>query len=141
MLPKTTLEQVNEAYAEGMSDAEVMEILGMSRRQFEKRLENDDTFREWIEMGRTLSEAWWMRKGRTSINDNKFNTNLWMFVVKNRFDWAEKVEQKSQGNPATSLDNIKKEMAKLVNKMNKGTATDAEIVELASYRTGSDDSN
>lgn len=137
----TILQQVNEAYSQGMSDAEVMEILGMSRKQFERRLENDDTFREWIEMGRTLSEAWWMRKGRTSINDNKFNTNLWMFVVKNRFDWAEKVEQKGQGASGTSLDTIKREMTKLVEKMNKGKATEAEIVELASYRVGSDDAS
>lgn len=133
------LNQVNEAYAQGMSDAEVMEILGMSRKQFEKRLEVDPTFREWIEMGRTLSEAWWMRQGRIRITDNKFNTNLWMFVVKNRFNWAEKVEQTSNGQQQTSLEQIKKQMANLVNRMKQGKATDAEIVELASYRTGTDD--
>jgi hypothetical protein len=138
---KSMLEQVNEAYAQGMSDAEVMEILGMSRKQFERRLETDPVFREWIEMGRTLSEAWWMRKGRTSIHDSKFNTNLWMFVVKNRFDWAEKVEQRNNGTSGTtSLDQIKREMANLVSKLKSGKATDAEIVELANYRTGTDGS-
>jgi len=135
---KTIPELVNEAYAEGMSDAEVMEILKMSRKEFERKLEKDPIFREWIEMGRTLSEAWWMRKGRTSIHDNKFNTNLWMFIAKNRFGWAEKVEQKGNESSTTSLDQIKREMARLVDKMKSGKATDAEIVELASYRTGTD---
>lgn len=132
------VEIINKAYSEGMSDAEVAELLHMSMKQFNKRLESDDLFREWVEMGRTKAEAWWMRKGRASLNDGKLNTNLWMFVVKNRFDWAEKLEQKSQGSQPDSLAEIKKKMLKVVEKARSGKATDAEIVELVSYRQGSD---
>jgi hypothetical protein len=127
------------AYSDGMSDAEVAELLNLSMKQFEKRVENDELFKEAVEMGRTKAQAWWMRKGRENLTEGKLNTNLWMYVTKNRFGWADKTELVSQGAAPDSLAKIKEQIAKKMDKLQKGRATDAEIVELASYKQGTDD--
>lgn len=111
----TKLKEAIDAYSEGYSDPEVMKLLGMSDKQFKRRYEEDESFRDFVDMGRTLSYAWWMSQGRINIHNVKFNTNLWTFVVKNRFEWAEKLEAKTKSNEVGRLDlkDLKQEITKL----------------------------
>jgi hypothetical protein len=110
------IQQITEGYRAGMHDAEIMEILGVSRGRFERAYANDRDFQEFIDMGRTLAEAWWMRKGREGLSETKFNTNLWMFIAKNRFDWAEKLDTRNSPNAPQDITDIKKRVAELMRK-------------------------
>lgn len=138
MSQPTVTEQVLEGYKNGMSDAEIMEIMGYSRKQFERRYSSDLAFADFIDLGRTLAEAWWMRQGRLGVHESKFNTNAWMFILKNRFNWAEKLDTKNGTSAPADLTDIKKNIAELVRKMGgdmKGT-TNADIFKLLELKAG-----
>lgn len=127
-LSQSQTQEVIDGYRTGMSDAEVMEILGLSRKRFERLYANDQVFADFIDMGRTLAEAWWMRKGRMGIDETKFNTNLWMFIAKNRFDWAEKLDTRNGSNAPTDIADIKRRVAQLMEKKGE-QLTGAELFE------------
>lgn len=127
------ISQVTEGYKNGMHDAEIMEILGVSRKRFERAYQNDQVFADFIDMGRTLAEAWWMRKGRAGLDEQKFNTNLWMFIAKNRFDWAEKLDTRNSSNAPSDITDIKRRVADLMQK--KGDQlTGADLLEKAELK-------
>ena len=86
--------QVRQAYAEGYSDVEVMRLMRVTKARFYELMAESDDFREFVEMGRVLSEAWWMEQGRTNLKPKqgeRFDTALFTFMTKNRFGWSEKL--------------------------------------------------
>lgn len=85
---------VIDAGGEGMTLAEMADILGVDR----------DTMREWrgrhpefsaaVKAGLDSAQAWWERKGRAATfgEIEGFNATSYIFQMKNRFreDWADR---------------------------------------------------
>lgn len=95
---------------------EVCKIMGITLAQFEKYYEGNDNFSHFIDMGRTLSRAWWYSQGRENLKDRGFNTPLWGFNMKNRYGWADKSEQIQRDDiPVEMLS--KEELQQRINKL------------------------
>jgi len=71
-------------------------------------------------MGRTISESWWMEKGRKNLWNKDFNTGLYNFQMKNRFGWADKVDtgEKNNSEPM-NVDAARAELGKTLAKLSK----------------------
>lgn len=51
-------------------------------------------YREAVKRGLELSEAWWLRKGRTNLSNKEFSPVLWHMNMQNRYGWSHKTEGK-----------------------------------------------
>ena len=91
-------ETVIELMKEGASQYEVLATLGISEDTFYRWKKENEEFSESIKRGSQLSQAWWEKKGRISLDDRQFNSTLWYMNMKNRFKWADKQEVKNEGN-------------------------------------------
>lgn len=102
-------EEIEAAYAEGASDVEIAKLLGITLARFYKLEEEHEGFSILVEKGRTLAQAWWVMQGRKNLWNKSFNTPLYNFQMKNRFGWADKVDNGESGEAgATNLDQAKK---------------------------------
>ena len=111
--------EVRDLYSEGGSDAEVAAHLNITIKEFYKQMADSRPFALLVEMGRTLSMAWWEKQARLNVKNKTFNTPLWVFSMKNKYGWADKVETTNNTEimnyDVDSLrENISKEMAKFV---------------------------
>lgn len=81
-------------YDSGATDAEVMRELDLTVHQWRDLFEDRTfhIFRETVEIGRMMMKAWWFSQGRKHLGDNKFNTNLYKFMMANNFGWSDKSE-------------------------------------------------
>ena len=87
-------------YKEGASDVEIRALIYEktegetkgSYKLWDRWITEEIEFGETIRMGRLLSEAWWHKKGRESLEIREFNYNGWYMQMKNRFGWADKQE-------------------------------------------------
>jgi len=109
--------RVQEAYENGANDIEIMEIMKITQGKFRSMYENNQHFREAVDLGRVMSQAWWLKTGRKNLTNRTFNTSLWAFNMKNRFGWAEKTDNTNQD--ATEL--TTEQMADKLSKMLPGT--------------------
>ena len=97
-------ETVIELMTEGASQFEVLAELGICEDTFYRWKKENKEFSESIKRGVQLSQAWWERKGRISLDDRQFNSSLWYMNMKNRFKWADKQEVKNDGNITIVMD-------------------------------------
>ena len=97
-------ETVIELMKEGASQQEVLAVLDISNDTFYRWKKENEEFSETIKRGIQLSQAWWERKGRISLDDRQFNSTLWYMNMKNRFKWADKQEVKNEGNITIVMD-------------------------------------
>lgn len=97
-------ETVIELMKEGASQQEVLAALDISNDTFYRWKSENQEFSETIKRGIQLSQAWWERKGRISLDDRQFNSTLWYMNMKNRFKWADKQEVKNEGNVTIVMD-------------------------------------
>lgn len=114
-----------EYYKQGYSDAEVAAEMNITMRVFNTMLADNPTFAKLVEFGRTLSLAWWESQSRKNINNKAFNTPLWVFTMKNKYGWADKIEtNNSNENVQLSLDVLRTEIHKKLQKLAKDNSAD-----------------
>lgn len=107
---KTQAALVQEAYENGASDVEICEILKITLGKFNTLYESNSQFRDAVDLGRIMSEAWWTKIARSNLKDRSFNTSLWAFNMKNRFGWAEKSESVNQTGADLSVDQLREKL-------------------------------
>lgn len=97
-----------EWYAGGDFDVEVAAKLDVSIAEYYRQMNENPAFGRLVQFGRTLSEAFWVNKAKTNMNNKTFNATTWMFVMKNKFNWAEKTEQANVDiNPSMNADELR----------------------------------
>jgi hypothetical protein len=118
-LPQGWPEKMATMYAVGASDVEIRADLKITTAMWDRLYDNieESAFREVVDFGRMLSQAWWMTQGRINLDSRAFNANLWLMNMKNRFGWSEKTEIREtkdiQGMDTDRLDTyIRKALAK-----------------------------
>ena len=111
---------LSSLYENGAGDVEIARELKIPVREFYKMEKELPTFARFVELGRTMSQAWWYSKGRTNIANKDFNTSLYNFNMKNRFGWADKVETTDKSSDETlNADQLKAEIHRLGKKLSK----------------------
>lgn len=76
----------------GASDAEICKEIGVSKKEFQKEIDNNPTFARFVELGRTSSEAWWYLQSRLNLQNKDFKDSLWNTNMKIRFGVGDKQE-------------------------------------------------
>ena len=114
-----------EYYRNGYSDAEVAAAMNISMRQFNTMLTDNPTFSKLVEFGRTLALAWWEGQARKNLGNKQFNTPLWVFTMKNKYGWADKVETTNTSeNVNYDLDTLRSEIDRKVKRLLKTNSAD-----------------
>lgn len=111
--------KLSAMYGEGAGDPEIARALGIPMKKFHQLYEDVQAFADFVDMGRTLSMAWWYEQGRRGLTADKFNGPLFGFNMKNRFGWADKVDTTSVNDGPIDLDKIKGELALALKKLGK----------------------
>lgn len=120
------LDHMMECYKNGYSDIEICREMNWTMKQFEENIRRSTVLADLVEMGRVMSRAWWYTAGRTNLNNKGFNTPLWGFNMKNRFGWADKVEQTTSELDDSNLseDQLQAKLRKLQTAMLKQAQLD-----------------
>lgn len=90
ILPSNWKEIVLEQYNQGASDTEIRAELCITPTAWYKLMDDSMEFYDTVVLGRQFAKAWWMKVGRTSLNERNFNAYLWYKNMQNRFAWSEK---------------------------------------------------
>lgn len=114
-----------EYYKQGYADSEVACAMNISMRQFNTMLADNPTFAKLVEFGRTLSLAWWEGQARKNLGNKQFNTPLWVFTMKNKYGWADKIDTNNSNEHIThDLEALRSEVFKEVSKLMKNNTAD-----------------
>ena len=122
--------QIIDLYSAGYSDAEVAAELRITIKEYHKTVKDNAAFGKLVELGRTLSQAFWESQARRNLATKGFNSSLYAFYMKNKFGWADKVETTSTNeNTNISLDDLQNQIANKLRefeKRNTPEVTDAQ---------------
>jgi orotate phosphoribosyltransferase-like protein len=91
-----TAQEIVELYSQGMVDIEVCKELGITRRQFDKMLQVNPHFRETVERGRDVAEAWNLTQSRLNLHNKDFSVSLFNSRMQNLYNWSQKVDQNNK---------------------------------------------
>ncbi len=94
-------------FKEGASILEICAELDIHPDTFYEWKEKYPEFSEAIRIGESLSEAWWIKMGRSNIyTDPKrpFNVALWKSNMANKFQWSDRVEAKQDTTVTFKVD-------------------------------------
>ncbi len=118
-LPKDWDKTILSLYEVGASDVEIKRWIYRQRGSFSNDLwerwnREHQKFSDTIKTGHMLAHAWWLECGRLNVmsvdapGSAKINTGLWYINMKNRFGWADKVDNKiSSGNGESNVFTLK----------------------------------
>jgi hypothetical protein len=85
--------------------AEVCKDLGICFDSYQKACRISDKFNEASKIGKISSEVWWTRLGQAgAIGKQDVSPAIWIFNMKNRFKWKDKIEQEI--NATTTNENL-----------------------------------
>ena len=128
---KSWSQNVVDLYTQGGSDAEVAASLRVTIKAFYKQMEDNAAFKELVEFGRTLSQAWWESQFRKNVANKNFNATLLTFYMKNKHGWADKVDSTSTTDANVNLDDLRtnalREVTKFI-KRHQPELTDAQLI-------------
>jgi orotate phosphoribosyltransferase-like protein len=95
---KEYAERLPYLFREGMSIYEVAAELGISIDTYYAWKKKHKEFSEANKKGVALSQAWWEELGRQgAAGRTSINPATWIFNMKNRFKWTDRVEQDVKG--------------------------------------------
>jgi hypothetical protein len=113
------LDECMELYKEGAGDVEIADHLGLTLKAFRDLCDTRPEFREFVERGSTVAQAWWWRQGRKNLAAKGFNATMWAFNMKNRYGWAEKTDSTTSGDLDLSLDVVKRQLEQAMKELGK----------------------
>ena len=98
--PRTTVDDLPDDWQQTMlmigqdggSAVEVRCELGIGISAWETLLDDSDEFRETEKQRKALCEVWWERQGRKMATGDQGNATVWIFNMKNRFGWRDKID-------------------------------------------------
>lgn len=115
---KSWAKDIINYYSDGYSDAEVAAAMKITVREYYAQINDNVVFGKLVEYGRTLSLAWWESQARLNIGNKQFNTPLWVFTMKNKYGWADKVETVTTNEHThNDLDALRAKVAKQAEKL------------------------
>ena len=93
--------RIKELAADGASDVELRVELGISDDLWYRWIAEDAEFSRTVKECKLLCQIWWERHGRKmAAGSAEGNATVWIFNMKNRFGWKDKVETEHTGSIA-----------------------------------------
>jgi transposase len=89
---------------EGASIEEVCYELNIGKQTLYDWVEKYPEFSDAKKRGVELSKAWWMRQGRTKLENKNFNYTGWYMNMKNRFGWSDKTVNENKNTEVHKVD-------------------------------------
>ena len=119
-------------YGEGAGDAEVAAMLRLPLREYYKQFQENQSLGMLVEFGRTLSQAFWESQARLNITNKNFVSSLWVFYMKNKHGWADKIDSTSTNeNLNQNVDELRQQVRSAMERILKSATpedTDAQRV-------------
>lgn len=106
------LEAMMALYEEGASDEEVIKLLRILPKDFEKKLASDKEFKAFVDAGRVAAKAWWLSLGRQCAKTKGAGDySFWAANMDHRYGWkktsAVTVEEKETTDPNALIRDVK----------------------------------
>lgn len=92
-LPHDWKQIVMDCGQEGGSEVEMRALLGVGDSAWYTLKEDSEEFRQTIKYAKELCAVWWERQGRRMTTGADGNASVWIFNMKNRFGWRDRIEQ------------------------------------------------
>ena len=118
-------QKLPDMFKNGESVAEVCAKLGIWKDTFYNWVKEYPDFSDAYKKGLELSEAWWVELGRKGSEGKKrIQPATWIFNMKNRFKWTDRIDASITGDMTVGTTNItpeerKQRIAELLNKANE----------------------
>lgn len=110
-------------YGQGCTDDEVIANILIERGTFSRYIfgfwqASVPEFKDVLEKGKILQKAWWIKTGRENIQNNKFNTPLYIRLMLNLYKWRLSEAAKSE-TPELNTDNLTTEELETLERLMK----------------------
>ena len=79
----------------GKSDVEIASEFGISLQTLKKWTQEITEMKEAYEIGQTMYEAFFLKKGTENLENDRFNNVLFKFLTMNKLGYSDKMETKS----------------------------------------------
>jgi len=90
-LVESKLDEIMEAMkVRGALPVQIASILDISLPTLKTWMRRYKEIGEIMELGLTHSMSWWVERGKSGLNDNRFNVPLWIATMKNSWGWGDK---------------------------------------------------
>jgi len=80
---------------EGYLKVEIASALGVPQGMISRWKRELEEFAELMELAETHSAAWWAMRGRTNLDNPRFNFYIWYAIMKNAYGWADKPTERN----------------------------------------------
>ena len=80
---------------QGMSDVEIAAEFNIGLQTLKKWADKYRAFNVAYEIGQSMHEAWYLKKGKDNLENRNFNTNLYKFLTGNKLGYSDKIETKN----------------------------------------------